>query len=226
MNKNKVRNAIVDCGIVPVIRASSAREALLAVEAVCLGGIPVVEITMTVAGAIEAIRQAVKNCGDDAIVGAGTVLNAETAGRCVDAGAGFLVTPGFDLETVILARRAEVLIMAGALTPTEIMAAVQAGADFVKVFPCGNLGGPSYIRALKGPFPDVPMVPTGGVNLDNAEEFVRAGAVALGAGRELVKPEALRSGNTYEIVEAARLFLDAVKRGRAASPPQEALVAQ
>ena len=178
-NKDKVRNAIVDCGIIPVIRASSVREALLGVEAVCRGGIRVVEITMTVAGALEAIRHAVKDLGKEAVVGAGTVLDADTARRCLDSGAAFLVSPGFDLEMVALARSEETLVMAGALTPTEIMAATKAGADFVKIFPCGNMGGPDYIRALKAPFPDVEMVPTGGVNLDNADQFVRAGAVAL-----------------------------------------------
>lgn len=226
LSKDKVRNAIVDCGIIPVIRASSVREVLLGVEAVCRGGIRVVEITMTVPGALEAIRHAVKDLDKEAVVGAGTVLDADTARRCLDAGAAFLVSPGFDLEMVALARSEETLVMAGALTPTEIMAATKAGADFVKIFPCGNVGGPDYIRALKAPFPDVEMVPTGGVNLDNADQFVRAGAVALGVGRELVKPEALRSGRTNEIVETARLFLDAVKRARAALNPQKALAVQ
>lgn len=216
MHKEEIRERIVDCGIIPVIRASSAREALLAVEAVCLGGIPIVEITMTVAGAVEVIRQVSKQRGEATVVGAGTVLDADAARRCLDAGAAFLVSPGLDLETVALARREKILVIAGALTPTEIMLAMKAGADFVKVFPCGNLGGPKYIRALKAPFPEVPMVPTGGVSLENAEEFVRAGAAALGVGRELV-----HSGGPEEIVETARRFLEAVRRGRAMPVPQD-----
>lgn len=225
MKKDEVRRRILECGVVPVVRASSAASALLAVEAVCRGGISVVEITMTVAGALDVIRQVVKDRGTETLVGAGTVLNAKMARQCLDAGAEFLVSPGLNLETVALARREDKLIMAGTLTPTELMAAWEAGADFVKIFPCGNVGGPKYIRALKGPFPDVPMVPTGGVNLDTAEDFIRAGAAALGVGGELVQADALRSGKTEKITEAAQRFLEAVRRGRAGMAPAETVVA-
>src|ERR1700719_3744293 len=214
MEKQAVHDRILQIGIVPVVRASSPGEARMAAECVCEGGIPIVEITMTVPGAIEVIRDMVKHAASELLVGAGTVLNAETAQRCLDAGAQFLVSPGFKAETVALAVRTGTLIMAGALTPTEVITAWEAGADFVKVFPCGQVGGAKYIKALKGPLPDVPMVPTGGVNLATAAEFLEAGAAALGIGGELVHPEGLRSGNTEMIVENARKFLAIVRETR------------
>ena len=222
MDKQKVRNRIMEIGIVPVVRASSAAEACLAADAVCKGGIPIVEITMTVPGAVEVIRELVKKCGSDVLVGAGTVLNPQMAQQCLDAGAQFLVSPGLNLPTVDLAVRERKLIMAGALTPTEVMAAWEAGADFVKVFPCGQVGGAKYIKSLKGPFPQIPFVPTGGVNLNTAAEFLEAGAVALGIGGELVQASALKSNNPEIIVENARKFLAIVKEVRSRIAPQEA----
>ncbi len=195
MDKQVVRDRIVEIGIVPVVRAASAREARMAADAVCEGGIPIVEITMTVPGAVDVIRELAKNSGSQVLVGAGTVLNAEAARRCLDAGAQFLVSPGLNLQTVELAKREGKLMMAGALTPTEVMAAWEAGADFVKIFPCGQVGGAKYIKALRGPFPQVPFVPTGGVNLNSAAEFIEAGAVALGVGGECVQAEAASAGN-------------------------------
>ena len=215
MDKQKARRRIEEIGIVPVVRASSAREACLAAEAVCKGGIPIVEITMTVPGAIEVIRELAKNCGHEVLIGAGTVLNVDDARRCFDAGAQFLVTPGFNRATVEFAARESKLIMAGALTPTEIIEAWTAGADLVKVFPCGQVGGAKYIKALKGPLPQVPLVPTGGVNLSTAAEFIEAGAAALGIGGELVQVEALKSNKPELIVETARKFLDIVATTRA-----------
>ncbi len=215
MEKQKVRDRILEIGIVPVVRASSADEARMAADAVCEGGIPIVEITMTVPGAVEVIRGLAKNSNFDVLVGAGTVLNAEAARRCLDAGAQFLVSPGLNLPTVALAAREGVLIMAGALTPTEVMAAWEAGADFVKIFPCGQVGGAKYLKALKGPFPQVPFVPTGGVNLSTAAEFIEAGAVALGIGGECVQAEALKANKPEIIVENARKFLAIVKQARA-----------
>jgi 2-dehydro-3-deoxyphosphogluconate aldolase / (4S)-4-hydroxy-2-oxoglutarate aldolase len=214
MTKDQVRARIEEIGIVPVVRAVSAEQAMRAAEAVCQGGIPIVEMTMTVPGAIELISELSKTLGSDVLVGAGTVLNAETAQRCLDAGAQFLVSPGFDFETVKLANRSGILIIAGALTPTEIIAAWNAGSDFVKVFPCGTVGGAKYIKALKGPLPNIPMVPTGGVNLDTAADFIRAGAAALGIGGELVSAAALHSANTNEIVETARKFVAIVREAR------------
>jgi 2-dehydro-3-deoxyphosphogluconate aldolase / (4S)-4-hydroxy-2-oxoglutarate aldolase len=216
MDKETVRDRITQVGIVPVVRASSPSEARLAAEAVCEGGIPIVEITMTVPGAIEVIRELAKHAASSGLlIGAGTVLNVDTARRCLDAGAQFLVSPGFNLHTVELAGREGKLIMAGALTPTEVITAWEAGSDFVKVFPCGQVGGAKYIKALKGPLPQIPLVPTGGVDLTTAAEFLEAGAAALGIGGELVPPAALRSGNAEIIIENARQFLSIVKHTRA-----------
>jgi len=214
MTKEQVRARIKEIGIVPVVRAASAQQAIQASEAVCAGGVPIVEVTMTVPGAIGVISQLSKSMGNEILIGAGTVLDAETAQRCLDAGAQFLVSPGFDLATVQLAGRVGKLIMAGALTPTEVIAAWKAGSDFVKIFPCGTVGGAKYIKALKAPLPQVPMVPTGGVNLQTAADFIRAGSDALGIGGELVSAAALKSGNVSTITEAARQYVAIVKQAR------------
>jgi 2-dehydro-3-deoxyphosphogluconate aldolase / (4S)-4-hydroxy-2-oxoglutarate aldolase len=226
MNKEAVRDRIIQIGIIPVVRASSAAEARLAAEAVCAGGIPIVEITMTVPGAVEVIRALARDAASSGLlVGAGTVLNVDTARRCLDAGAQFLVSPGFNLQTVELAGREGKLMMAGALTPTEIVAAWEAGSDLVKVFPCGQVGGAKYIKALKGPLPQIPLVPTGGVNLSTAAEFLEAGAEALGIGGELAQPDALKSGNAGIITENARKFLAIVAQTRAkAKAPSPAVI--
>lgn len=215
MNKQQARDRIAEIGIVPVVRASSAAEALLAAAAVCEGGIPIVEITMTVPGAVEVIRELRKSAVSGSLIGAGTVLDVEIARRCVDAGAEFLVSPGLNLPTVEFAAREGTLMLAGALTPTEVLTAWNAGSDFVKIFPCGQVGGAKYIKALKGPFPQISLVPTGGVNLNTAAEFIEAGAAALGIGGELVQGEALKSRRLEVIVENARRFLAIVKQARA-----------
>lgn len=215
MDRKKVRERIEEIGVVPVVRASSAREARMAADAVCQGGIPIVEITMTVPGAVDLIRELTKSGPGDVLIGAGTVLNLEAAKQCLDAGARFLVSPGLNLEVIQLAAKEGRLMMAGALTPTEVMMAWEAGSDFVKVFPCGQVGGPKYIKALRGPLPQVPLVPTGGVNLNTAAEFVEAGAAALGVGGELVEAHALASGQPEIIVGNARKFLAVVKEARA-----------
>lgn len=214
MTKEQVCRRLIEIGIIPVIRADSARKALLAAEGVCAGGIPIVEVTLTVPGAIGVIEQLVRSMGNEILVGAGTVLDAEAARRCLDAGAQFLVSPGFDLETVSLAVRESKVMMAGALTPTEVITAWNAGADFVKIFPCGNLGGPKYIKALKGPLSQVPMIPTGGVNLQTAADFILAGAAALGVGGELISAAALATGNVAGIAEAARQYVTIVSDAR------------
>jgi len=223
MNKQKVRDRIAEIGVVPVVRASSSREALIAAEAVCQGGIPIVEITMTVPGAVEVIRELSKSNASEVLIGAGTVLDPETARRCLDAGAQFLVSPGLNLPTVELAVREKILIMAGALTPTEVITAWNAGSDFVKIFPCGQVGGAKYIKALKGPLPQIPLVPTGGVNLNTAAEFIEAGAAALGIGGELVQAEALKSGKSQVIADNARKFVEIVKQTRARMTSQNAV---
>ena len=215
MDRQKVRDRIVEIGVVPVVRASSAEEARMAADAVREGGIPIAEITMTVPGAVEVIRELTKSSPGGVLVGAGTVLNVEAAKQCLDAGAEFLVSPGLNLQVIQLAAQEGKLMMAGALTPTEVMMAWDAGSDFVKVFPCGQVGGAKYIKALKGPLPQVPLVPTGGVNLNTAAEFIEAGAAALGVGGELVRTDALKSGRPEMIVENARKFLAIVKEARA-----------
>jgi 2-dehydro-3-deoxyphosphogluconate aldolase/(4S)-4-hydroxy-2-oxoglutarate aldolase len=187
----------------------------MAAEAVCAGGIPVVEVTMTVPGAIELIAQLAKSVGGEVLIGAGTVLDAETAGRCLDAGAQFIVSPGLDLETIRFVKQKDVLMMAGALTPTEVITAWKAESDFVKIFPCGSMGGAKYIKALKAPLPQVPMIPTGGVNFETAADLIRAGAEALGIGGELVSAAVLTSGDTKPITEAARKYVDIVRSARA-----------
>ncbi len=213
MEKAEVRALIETTGIVPVVRASSAAEARFAAEAVWHGGIPIVEITMTVPGAMEVISELARTT-PEVLVGAGTVLDAETAQRCVDAGARFLVSPGFDARTVEFAVGKNVLIMAGALTPTEVINAWKAGADFVKVFPCGQVGGATYIKALKGPLPQVPLVPTGGVSLDTAADYLLAGAAALGVGGELILKEAVQLRKAELLRDMAARFVSIVKSTR------------
>jgi len=217
MTKEQVREQILEIGIIPVVRAASAGQAMLAAEAVAQGGIPVVEITMTVPGAVEVIAQLVRSVGNDVLIGAGTVLDVAAARRCVEAGAQFLVSPGFDRDTVEFAAAREILIMAGALTPTEVITAYNAGSDFVKIFPCGNVGGPAYIKALKAALPQIPMVPTGGVSLATAADFLRAGAVALGIGGELVSRAELEKGNGAPITATARQFAGIIREVRQGS---------
>ena len=214
MTKEENRKRIADVGIIPVVRASSAHQALLAVEAIRAGGISIVEVTMTVPGAIEVIGQLAKTAGSDVLIGAGTVLDAKTAQQCLDAGAEFLVSPGFDAQTVKFAREKGILVIPGALTPTEIIMAWNAGGDLIKIFPCGAVGAANYIKALKGPLPQVPVIPTGGVNLDTAADFILAGAEALGVGGELVSASALKSGKTNQITDAARRFVAIVREAR------------
>jgi 2-dehydro-3-deoxyphosphogluconate aldolase/(4S)-4-hydroxy-2-oxoglutarate aldolase len=214
MTRDEVAKRIREIGIVPVVRGKSAKQAQLAAEAVCAGGIPIVEVTMTVPGAVELIAQLVKASGAEILIGAGTVLDAETANRCLDAGAQFIVSPGFDLETVRFVKQQGALMMAGALTPTEVISAWKAGSDFVKIFPCGSMGGAKYLKALKAPLPQVPMIPTGGVNLETAGDMIRAGAEALGIGGELVSASALASGDTQPITDVARAYVAIVRETR------------
>lgn len=213
MKKEDVRAKIQEVGIVPGVRTSSAAEARFAAEAVSKAGIPIVEITMTVPGAIDVISDLVRNA-PDVIVGAGTVLDVETARLCLKVGASFLTSPGLDLDVVKFARQEDVLMMAGALTPTEVIAAWKAGSDLVKIFPCAQLGGDTYIKALKGPFPQVPLVASGGVNQQTASGFILAGAAALGIGGELIPRAAIELRQAERIWELARRFLNLVKTAR------------
>jgi len=215
MNKSEVLRQITGTGIIPVVRAQSAAEALRAIGAIREGGIPVVEITMTVPGAVKLIEDVSRSNESDAIVGAGTVLDAETARLCILAGARFIVSPALDLETIACSRRYGVVALPGAMTPTEVLAAWRAGADLVKVFPAGSLGGAAYIKNLKAPLPQIELVPTGGVSLKNAGDFIRAGAAAVGVGTDLVDTTALREGNVSLITERARRFVEIVYAARA-----------
>lgn len=217
MSIEDVIRKIGEVGIVPVVRAASVTEANRAVEAILAGGIPVVEITMTVPGAVSVIREVVKQYGEKVLVGAGTVTNAEQAESSLRAGAEFLVSPGLSLPVLSVARASEKLAIPGALTPTELMNAQEHGAKLVKIFPCGNVGGPKYVKSLKAPFPNASLIPTGGVNAANAGEFIAAGAFALGVGADLVDAAALREGNLDKITTAAQELVSAVAAARAAT---------
>ncbi len=212
IDKNAVRARIEETGIIPSVRATSAEDAVFAAEAVSRAGIPIIEITMTVPDAVHVIAELVRD-RPEVIVGA-DVGDLETARRCVEGGARFLTSPGFDPRMVEYAIQQGVLVLPGALTPTEVSAAWQAGSDFVKVFPCAPLGGDSYIRALKGPYPQVPLVAAGGVNQQTAGEFIRAGAVAIGVGTELIPKKAVRLRQGDWIAELARRFLGLVQEAR------------
>ena len=214
MEKVQVLERIRSTGLIPVIRARTAEEAAQAADAIQAGGVGVLEITMTVPGAVEVIRE-VAGRGGDAVVGAGTVLDPEAARSCIDAGARFIVSPSFNPDTIAACREAGVPVLPGALTPTEVLAAWRAGADLVKVFPAGAVGGPSYIKSLKAPLPQIDLVPTGGVNLKTAGDFIRAGAAALGVGADLVDLEALRRGEPEVLTERAREFVRIVQEARA-----------
>jgi len=213
MKKAEVCALIKKVGIIPGIRVSSYDEAHFAAEAVTLGGIPIVEITMTVQGAVELISHLVQH-HPKMIVGAGTVLDVETAQKCLDAGASFLTSTGLDLKVVEFAVKEEITVFPGALTPTEVITAWRAGSDFVKVFPCAQMGGESYIRALKGPLPQVPMIAAGGVNQQTAGNFILSGASAIGVGAELIPVEAIERRQSERIKELAHRFLGFVKEAR------------
>jgi 2-dehydro-3-deoxyphosphogluconate aldolase/(4S)-4-hydroxy-2-oxoglutarate aldolase len=214
MNKPEIVSRILETGVIPVIRAGSSEIAMRAIDAIMAGGISVLEITMTVPGAIRVIEEAVARFGEEAIVGAGTVLDAETARACILAGAQFIVSPALDLETISCCHGYGILVMPGAMTPSEVVTAWKAGADFVKVFPANAVGGPSYIKALKAPLPQIALVPTGGVSLGNAGDFIKAGAAALGVGSDLVDTKALRAGDANIITERARQFVEIVSSAR------------
>jgi len=212
-SKQQTLQRIAEIGIIPVVRAASAQDALRAARALRDGGIPIVEITMTVPGAIDAIAELAQS-ESTMLIGAGTVLDETSAARCVDSGAQFIVSPGLNLEVVGAARALGILMMAGALTPSEIMAAWEAGSDAIKIFPCDAVGGARYIKSLKGPFPEIPFVPTGGVNLANIGELICAGAEAVGVGGELVSKSALASGDLGQISAAAAQYVAAVREAR------------
>ena len=203
-----------EIGIIPVIRAPSADATLAVVEALADAELAVAEVAMTVPGAIDVIATVAKRFGDRVLVGAGTVTEAATVERAVDAGAFFIVSPGLVPGVIDASRRADVAVIPGALTPTEILDAFRRGADMVKVFPIQSVGGGSYLRALRGPFPNIPLVPTGGVGVEHVREMFEAGAAAIGVGSELVSRDALARRDYAAIGALAAKFLDAVRSAR------------
>jgi 2-dehydro-3-deoxyphosphogluconate aldolase / (4S)-4-hydroxy-2-oxoglutarate aldolase len=215
MKKAQVLSFIQDTGIVPVVRTATADAAIRAIEAIYNGGIRAAEITMTVPGAVKALEKVADRFGDKLVLGAGTVLDPETARICMLAGAEFFVTPALNVKVIEMARRYSKVICPGALTPTEVLAAWEAGADVVKVFPCGNMGGAKYIKALKGPFPQIEMIPTGGVNLDTAGDFLRAGACAVAVGGELVDAKLIKADDYAGIQKLAEQYVAIIKKTRA-----------
>src|SRR5437867_8393864 len=214
MNKNEILQRIRATGLIPVVRAESADVAMRAVEAIKTGGVDVLEVTMTVPGAIDVIAKLAATFGTEVVIGAGTVLDPDTANKCVQAGAQFIVSPALNEETIAFCRANGVAIFPGALTPTEVVRAWNAGADAVKVFPAGAVGGASYLKALKAPLPQIELVPTGGVSLKTAADFIKAGAMALGVGADLVDTKALRNGEDKVISARAKQFIEIVKSAR------------
>ena len=215
MRQEQIIAAIKDIGVVPVVRTSSAESAIKAIQAVYRGGIRAAEVTMTVPGAVRALEKLADEFGDQIVLGAGTVLDPETCRVCILAGAQFFVTPSLKIATIEMAKRYSKVIMPGALTPTEVLTAWEAGAAMVKIFPASAVGGPKYIKALKAPFPQIDMIPTGGVNLETTAEFLRAGACAVAVGSELIDEKTIQLGR-YEIFEErARRFVEVVHAYRA-----------
>jgi 2-dehydro-3-deoxyphosphogluconate aldolase/(4S)-4-hydroxy-2-oxoglutarate aldolase len=213
MTREEVRARIEEIGIIPIVRVPTAEEAFFAADAVACGGIPIVEMAMTVQGAADVISQLARK-KPEMIVGAGSVLDVEMARVCVGAGATFLTSEGFDAEVVEFAGKEGVVVLPGALTPTEVITAWKASADFVKVFPCAEMGGETYIRALKAALPQVPMVAAGGVTLSTAANLILAGAAAIGVGRELIPKEAIKQRRAGWVCELARRFLGHVQDAR------------
>ena len=214
MSKASILSKLIEIGVVPVVRTPSVETAILAVDALYRGGVACAEITMTVPGAIKAIEKVADSLGDKILLGAGTVLDPETMRAAQLAGARFFVTPNLRVSCIEMAHRYAMPIMPGALTPTEVITAWESGADIVKVFPAGNMGGAKYIKALKGPFPQVEMIPTGGVSLETAADFLRAGSCAIAVGGELVSAAALKTGDYGFIENTARQFVEIVQNTR------------
>ncbi len=215
--KEEVCTRIKEIGILPAIRVASADDALFAAGEMLRWGISVVELTMTVPGAVDVIKQLARTT-PQLIVGAGTVLNLETARACLDAGAAFVTSPGLDTRIVEFTAKHNVATIPGAMTPTEVMTACNAGADMIKIFPCSSVGGPAYIKALRAPFPHVPFIASGGVDQVTASEFIRAGAVALGIRGKLIPPGAVQGRDQNWIRELAGRFIGIVQRTRAEFP--------
>ena len=214
MEKREVFNRMISEGLIPVIRVTSAQEAMDVADAIKEGGVSLIEITMSVLGAIDVIKELTQRYKDEIVLGAGTVLDTETGRAALLAGAQFIVSPALNLDLIELGHRYSAVVIPGTMTPTEILTAWNAGADMVKVFPAAQLGGPEYIKAIRGPLPQILLVPTGGVNLQNAGAFIQAGAAALGVGGELVDKKAVKEGKFQIITENTRSFLKAIREAR------------
>jgi 2-dehydro-3-deoxyphosphogluconate aldolase / (4S)-4-hydroxy-2-oxoglutarate aldolase len=216
MRKEQIVEKLREIGLVPVLRAESEEQALGIASAIAAGGVTVLEITMTVPGAIRVMSRLTKD-RPDILIGAGTVLDAETARMCMLEGAQFVVSPALNLATIEMCHRYSIPVLPGALTPTEVVTAWQAGADVIKVFPASALGGAKYLKSLKAPLPQVEMIPTGGVSLATAKEFLEAGSFALGVGADLVDTKAMADGKPEKITESAKKYLEIVREFRKAS---------
>ena len=210
LTKKEVLAEIRRLGLVPVLRAESEEQAIALAEAIADGGVTVLEVTMTVPGAVRVIAR-LKKERPEILLGAGTVLDPETAHACIEEGAEFVVSPAFNLRTVEMCQKHGKAVLPGALTPTEVLTAWQAGADVVKIFPASAMGGAKYLKSLKAPLPQIEMIPTGGVSLETAREFLEAGAYALGVGADLVDTKAITAGHGWKITENARKYLEIVK---------------
>jgi 2-dehydro-3-deoxyphosphogluconate aldolase/(4S)-4-hydroxy-2-oxoglutarate aldolase len=213
MQKAEVLKALREIGLVPVLRAESEEQALALASAIAAGGVTVLEVTMTVPGAIRVMRRLAEE-RPDILIGAGTVLDPETARMCILEGAQFVVSPALNTKTIEMCHRYGVAVLPGALTPTEIVTAWEAGADVVKIFPASSLGGAKYLKSVKAPLPQVEMIPTGGVSQATAAEFLEAGAFALGVGADLVNLKAIAEGHPETITESARNYLAIVRKFR------------
>jgi 2-dehydro-3-deoxyphosphogluconate aldolase/(4S)-4-hydroxy-2-oxoglutarate aldolase len=210
-NKKKVMDLIYETGLIPIIRVDSTDTAFRVAEAFLEGGVSVIEVTFSVPGATEVVRKLTQELGDKVLVGTGTVLNAEMVNQAVDAGSEFIVSPGYSKKLIESAQKHSKACIPGAMTPTEILDAHTLGADAVKVFPCGNLGGAAYIKAVRAPLPQIPLVPTGGVNLDTAGPLLEAGSFALGVGSAITDKKAIKEGRFEVITENVKRFLEIVK---------------
>src|SRR3982751_4961072 len=215
MSKDNVISRIVECGVLPVIRADSPENARLAIEAVVAGGITTIEVTMTVPGAIKLIEELSRKYNEaEVLIGAGTVMDPESARDCINAGAQFVISPALNFDTILYCNDVEMVVIPGALTPTEVVNAWDAGADFVKVFPADAMGGAKYLRSLKAPLPHIKLIPTGGVSQSTAADFIKAGAEAVGVGADLVDMNAIREGRADDVTAAARKYLEIVAAAR------------
>jgi 2-dehydro-3-deoxyphosphogluconate aldolase / (4S)-4-hydroxy-2-oxoglutarate aldolase len=212
---NEIQQQLKTAGLIPVLRARSANEAFALVEAMVAGGVTVIEVTMTVPGAIEVLRDLKRSYGTKLLLGSGTVTDADTCAATIEAGAAFVVSPSLHFDVIAKTKELGKVSIPGGLTPTEVITAWNAGADFVKVFPCSAVGGASYLKALKAPFPQLRLIPTGGVTVDTAASFLKAGAEALGVGSDLVNPAAIAEGKPEMITNTARAYLQAIAQARA-----------